>query len=125
MPMVPSDGHLVANRLLAGVRMRFLMKSSVQLVLLAICLVTQFGGRIFGADHDRPNILFLMTDQHRWDCIGANGNELIRTPNLADDPQHRETVYQMKDRLLHWLTTADEADQIAPRWLRPEPQNNS
>ena len=41
--------------------------------------------------------------------------------NLADDPQHRETVYQMKDRLLHWLTTADEADQIAPRWLRPEP----
>jgi len=25
----------------------------------------------------------------------------------------------MKDRLLHWLTTADETDQIAPRWLRP------
>lgn len=30
----------------------------------------------------RPNILFLMTDQHRFDCIGANGNRLIRTPNL-------------------------------------------
>ncbi|HRT97473.1 MAG TPA: sulfatase-like hydrolase/transferase, partial [Planctomycetota bacterium] len=29
-----------------------------------------------------PNILFLMTDQHRGDCIGADGNRVIRTPNL-------------------------------------------
>ena len=38
--------------------------------------------------------------------------------NLADHPEQTEVVYEMKDRLLHWLTTADEADQIAPRWLR-------
>lgn len=31
---------------------------------------------------DRPNILFLMSDQHRWDCIGAAGNSKIKTPNL-------------------------------------------
>jgi len=147
----------------------------------------------------RPNILFIMTDQHRWDCVGANGNSQIRTPNfdrlaaeganfthafvnapvcvpsrasfftgryphshrnrvnytpldrseilmqarlrdagyttasvlydlqndplemknLADDVAHREVVFEMKDRLLHWLITADETDQIAPRWLRP------
>jgi arylsulfatase A-like enzyme len=30
----------------------------------------------------RPNILFLMTDQHRFDCIGAAGNRIIHTPNL-------------------------------------------
>ncbi|MBM4040720.1 MAG: arylsulfatase [Planctomycetes bacterium] len=30
----------------------------------------------------RPNILFLMTDQHRGDCIGADGNKAIRTPHL-------------------------------------------
>ncbi len=30
----------------------------------------------------RPNILFLMADQHRADCIGAAGNAAIRTPNL-------------------------------------------
>lgn len=29
-----------------------------------------------------PNILFIMTDQHRWDCLGANGNRLIKTPHL-------------------------------------------
>ena len=26
----------------------------------------------------RPNILFIMTDQQREDCVGANGNPLIK-----------------------------------------------
>ena len=30
----------------------------------------------------RPNILILYTDQQRWDALGANGNDEIRTPNL-------------------------------------------
>ena len=30
----------------------------------------------------RPNILFLMTDQHRADCLGAAGNGIIRTPHF-------------------------------------------
>jgi arylsulfatase A-like enzyme len=30
----------------------------------------------------RPNVLFIMTDEQRWDCVGANGNRLIRTPSL-------------------------------------------
>lgn len=29
-----------------------------------------------------PNILFIMTDQQRYDCLGANGNSIIKTPNL-------------------------------------------
>jgi arylsulfatase len=39
--------------------------------------------------------------------------------NLAGQPGFEDTEHEMKDRLLHWLTTADEPDQIAPRWLRP------
>lgn len=31
---------------------------------------------------DRPNILLVMTDQQRWDTLGATGNPIIRTPNL-------------------------------------------
>jgi len=31
---------------------------------------------------DLPHILFLMTDQHRADCIGAHGNLAIGTPNI-------------------------------------------
>jgi arylsulfatase len=35
-----------------------------------------------GAAERRPDVLFIMTDQHRFDCLGANGNRLIRTPHL-------------------------------------------
>lgn len=31
---------------------------------------------------DRPNILFLMADQFRADCIGADGNRVVHTPHL-------------------------------------------
>lgn len=30
----------------------------------------------------RPNILLIMTDQHRGDCLGADGNPAVLTPNL-------------------------------------------
>ena len=30
---------------------------------------------------DRPNILFLMADQYRWDALGSV-NPLVKTPNL-------------------------------------------
>ena len=34
------------------------------------------------ARQDRPNLLLLMADQHRADCVGAAGNAAIHTPNL-------------------------------------------
>jgi arylsulfatase A-like enzyme len=34
------------------------------------------------ANTRRPNILFLMADQFRYDCLGVNGNSIVRTPNL-------------------------------------------
>ncbi|MBT3375362.1 MAG: sulfatase-like hydrolase/transferase [Lentisphaerae bacterium] len=30
----------------------------------------------------RPNILLILVDQHRADCLGANGHPLLRTPHL-------------------------------------------
>ncbi|UFH56177.1 sulfatase [Spirosoma sp. KNUC1025] len=30
----------------------------------------------------RPNIIFLLTDDHRWDALGVMGNPIIQTPNL-------------------------------------------
>ena len=32
--------------------------------------------------HARPNILWIMADQLRYDCLGANSNRLIQTPHL-------------------------------------------
>ncbi|MCC6857529.1 MAG: arylsulfatase [Bryobacterales bacterium] len=31
---------------------------------------------------DRPNLLMIMGDQHRGDCLGAAGHPVVRTPNL-------------------------------------------
>lgn len=33
-------------------------------------------------NNQKKNILFLFTDQMRWDCLGAVGNPVIQTPNL-------------------------------------------
>ena len=30
----------------------------------------------------KPNIIFLLTDDQRWDALGVMGNEIIKTPNL-------------------------------------------
>jgi arylsulfatase A-like enzyme len=31
---------------------------------------------------DQPNILLVHTDQHRFDCVGANGHPFLQTPHL-------------------------------------------
>ncbi|MCA9103381.1 MAG: sulfatase-like hydrolase/transferase [Planctomycetales bacterium] len=43
-------------------------------------------------------------------------NDPAEQHNLANDPAHRETVAELKGRVLDWLITATEADQIARRW---------
>lgn len=40
----------------------------------------------------RMNILFLMSDQHRGDCIGAAGADFVRTPNL-DKLAHEGVIF--------------------------------
>lgn len=41
----------------------------------------------------KPNILFVITDQHRADHVGFMGNEVVQTPNL-DAIAARGTVFE-------------------------------
>jgi len=44
-------------------------------------------------------------------------NDPCEQHNLAAEPEHKPVVEDMRQRLVNWLITADESDQIAPRWL--------
>ncbi len=33
-------------------------------------------------EESRPNLLFILTDDHRWDALGSAGNPIVQTPNL-------------------------------------------
>lgn len=35
-----------------------------------------------GGNTDRPNVLMVVTDQHRWDTVGAHGSPMDLTPNI-------------------------------------------
>lgn len=45
-------------------------------------LASSLAGAAAAMQDSRPNILLLMADQHRPDCLGADGNRVIQTPNL-------------------------------------------
>jgi N-acetylglucosamine-6-sulfatase len=43
------------------------------------------------AEAKRPNVLFILTDDQRWDALGLTGNKHLKTPNM--DRLGREGVY--------------------------------
>lgn len=82
----------------------------------------------------RQNILLIQSDQHRYDCVGANGHPLLKTPNmdrLADEGMNFSQAYTpiplcvpVRNCLLHgqWSTEhlcIANYDAEAPR--APEP----
>ena len=55
------------------------MRSSFPGLLAAVCILN---APLRAAEVEKPNILFLFTDDQRADTIAALGNEHIHTPNL-------------------------------------------
>jgi arylsulfatase A-like enzyme len=62
-------------------------KSSIlKLITFSVLVIISFKGYSQKADKankkDKPNIIFLLTDDQRWDAMGAMGNNIIQTPNM-------------------------------------------
>lgn len=53
-------------------------------ILLSVVCFLSYNIPLFAQEKSkpRPNIIFLLTDDHRWDALGAMGNRIIKTPNL-------------------------------------------
>jgi len=43
-----------------------------------------FGCKDKGEIAQKPNIIFILTDDQRWDALGYAGNKIIQTPNMDD-----------------------------------------
>lgn len=53
--------------------------------LIALATALQLGslaGRCRAVEPRRPNIVFLLTDDQRWDTLGCMGNKIIQTPQV-------------------------------------------
>ena len=62
-----------------------------QLLILFLCITFTANGQKSKSGDQRPNIIFILTDDQRWDALGYAGNEIIQTPEM--DKLAREGVY--------------------------------
>lgn len=53
----------------------------ISVIILLLCL-SQTTAIAQAVEKQRPNIVVIYTDDHRWDALGKSGNDLIKTPNL-------------------------------------------
>lgn len=60
------------------------MKKLVAAVLSLVIFTTAYAApdNQSGTDADKPNIIFVLTDDMSWGEMGCSGNKIIRTPNL-------------------------------------------
>jgi N-acetylglucosamine-6-sulfatase len=51
-------------------------------ILLACATLALSATRPAAAADERPNIIFIITDDQRWDCMSAAGHPFLKTPNM-------------------------------------------
>lgn len=57
-----------------------LLPASLLLVLLLFSCKEKKANQT--AETEKPNIIFILTDDQRWDALGYAGNDIIKTPNM-------------------------------------------
>jgi hypothetical protein len=53
-----------------------------QLFILFLCVAFTANGQKARSGDKRPNIIFILTDDQRWDALGYAGNKIIQTPEM-------------------------------------------
>ena len=76
--------------------------------LRPLSVVGVFSFALGGAAHavQRPNLLFIMTDQQRWDALSIAGNEVLETPNLDRIGKAHGPGLSAQYRASTWMKTA-------------------
>lgn len=79
-------------------------------------------GQVGGIRH--PDAKIARTNRWKLNYYVGHGGELYDLQNdpgewnnLFGNPDYRSVIEDLKGRLMDWMITADESDQVAPRWL--------
>ncbi|WP_299665960.1 sulfatase [uncultured Polaribacter sp.] len=56
--------------------------SNYKLLLISLIFCLGCKNETIVKEESKPNIIFLLTDDQRWDALGIAGNTIIKTPNL-------------------------------------------
>ncbi|MCA9412007.1 MAG: sulfatase-like hydrolase/transferase [Candidatus Omnitrophica bacterium] len=73
-----------------------MLKNALIASILTLLTPTLYAQENAVSADKRPNVLFIMGDQHRYDCLGVAGNPDVKTPNLdsiAEDGVHYSNTY--------------------------------
>jgi arylsulfatase A-like enzyme len=68
------------------------------------------------AAEERPNIIFILADDFRWDLLGYRGNTIIQTPNL--DALAKEGVVFENAFTTTSICSVSRASYLTGQWMR-------
>ncbi len=71
----PEDGRLLSRR-------QALKAAAGAAAATLVSSLPFKGGLLHAAPRRRPNIIFVLTDDHRYDMLGALGHPFLKTPNM-------------------------------------------
>jgi len=77
--------HLTAvcvGSVLAACTLVIMQKMRLQFFMAQALALFHFCALAITVQTDRPNIVFILTDDVRWDALGCTGNKIAETPNI-------------------------------------------
>ena len=60
----------------------FVVGFCIRSMCIALSSFFCLNSSLFACNDDLPNIVFILSDDHRWDQMGCAGHEIVRTPNI-------------------------------------------
>src|SRR5436190_22770480 len=83
---------------------------SILILLLGVCSST------FAQSASRPNFVFLLIDDHRWNTLGFMGDKIVQTPNL-DRLAAKSTVFE-NCFVTTSICAVSRASILTGQWMR-------
>lgn len=93
-----------------------IMRFRSSLRILIVACATLSAGKSVAAEEPRPNIIFILADDFRWDLLGCRGNKIVKTPHL--DALAAEGVVFENAFTTTSICSVSRASYLTGQWMR-------